>query len=261
MSDHQIRLHLLGRQLYGASGVLLGVIGLLSQDFAAVWQPIENLGVDEHRSIVASVYAFAFLVAGATALFSRFARYGLLALMGLHAIALLGWIPRVVATPAVGTLNGIAEMLALVVGGLVAYATFQPRSTRAFRAGHILFAICAFWFGVTHWVEIDATADFVPKWLPLPGHFWAAATGAFYVLTSAAIVTGIQALLATRLCTAMMLGFAALIWIPMLIAEPSHFNFCGTTITLALAASAWVVADSIAQTATSSTPLASQPAL
>jgi len=260
MSDRQIRFHLLGRQLYGASGVLLGVIGLLSQDFAAVWQPIENLGVDEHRSTVAPVYAFAFLVAGATALFSRFARYGFLALMGLHAISLLGWIPRVVATPAVGTLNGIAEMLALVVGGLVAYAAFQPRAT-PFREGHILFASCAFWFGVTHWVEFDATAGVVPKWLPLQGHFWAAATGVFYVLTSAAIVTGMQALRATRLCTAMMLGFAALIWIPMLIAEPSHFNFCGTTITLALAASAWVVADSIAQTATSSTPLASQPAL
>jgi hypothetical protein len=262
-SDPHMRMHSLGRRVYAFTGVSFGVIGLVWQDFGAVWQPIENLGAGEHRAVVASVYALAFLIAGIAAVVDRFARPGFAVLAALHALALLGWVPRVVNTPAVGTLNGIAEMLSLVIGGFVAYVTVEStRSTdhRMRRFGQIAFAACAFWFGLTHFVELNATASFVPKWLPPSGHFWAAATGGFYVLVSAAIVTRMYALLAARLCTVMMLSFAALIWLPMLVRDPSHFNFCGTTVTLAMAASAWIIADSIAPNENVIAPLADQQA-
>jgi hypothetical protein len=44
----------------------------------------------------------------------------------------------------------------------------------------------------------------------------------------------------------MMVGFGVLVWAPMLIAQPSHFNWAGNAINLALTGAAWVIADSIA---------------
>jgi uncharacterized membrane protein YphA (DoxX/SURF4 family) len=86
----------------------------------------------------------------------------------------------------------------------------------------------------------------VPRWI-LPGQqFWAWATGAFHLLAGIAIVTGVQAALACRLLTAMMLGFGALVWAPALFAKPGDYiTWAGNAINLALAGAAWVIADSI----------------
>jgi hypothetical protein len=42
-----------------------------------------------------------------------------------------------------------------------------------------------------------------PQWLPQGPQFWALAMGVCHLLTGIAIVTGVEALLATRLLTAM----------------------------------------------------------
>jgi hypothetical protein len=61
-----------------------------------------------------------------------------------------------------------------------------------------------------------------------------------------AISTKLQAALASRLLTAMMLGFGAFVWAPALFAKPGdHITWAGSAITLALAGAAWVIADSI----------------
>jgi hypothetical protein len=53
-----------------------------------------------------------------------------------------------------------------------------------------------------------------------------------------------MALLASRLTTAMLLGFGLLVWLPALLADPHSFlNWSESTETLAIAASAWIVAD------------------
>jgi hypothetical protein len=53
-----------------------------------------------------------------------------------------------------------------------------------------------------------------------------------------------MARLASQLTTAMIVGFGLLVWLPALFADPHSFvNWSESTETLAIAASAWVVAD------------------
>jgi uncharacterized membrane protein YphA (DoxX/SURF4 family) len=249
--DRKDAFHELGRLVYGLAGIALGVIGLVWRDFAAVWQPIENLGAVTHREALASVFAVGLLSAGAATLWRRTARAGLLALASLHFISALGWIPRVIGYPGIyGTWNGFFEQVSLVAAGIVGYASLAPLTsawtTRTVQVGCFLYGICAVSFGAGHFTAIAETAGMVPRWI-LPGQqFWAWATGAFHLLAGIAIVTGVQAALASRLLTAMMLGFGALMWAPALLAKPGdHFTWAGNAINLALAGAAWVIADSI----------------
>jgi hypothetical protein len=77
--------------------------------------------------------------------------------------------------------------------------------------------------------------------------FWAIATTVAFALAAVALLTGFMALLASRLTTAMILGFGLLVWLPALFADPHNsVNWSESTETLAIAASAWIVADYLA---------------
>lgn len=236
----------LGRFMYGLSAVFLGIIGLVWRDFAAVWQPIDNLGVVFNRTVGASIYAIAFLASGIATLVPRTARFGLPVLAVLHLLAALGWIPRVIAH---GAFNGFFEMFSLTVAAVIAYARLgtlsYDRAARMLQIGRVLFAICLLSFGVSHFMSSAETARMVPAWLPGGQMFWAYATGAFYVLAGIALIIQRHALLAARLVTVMMFVIGLLVWVPMLIDKPIHFMWAGNAITFALATAAWVVADSL----------------
>jgi uncharacterized membrane protein len=236
----------LGTLMYGLSAVLLGVIGLIWHDFAAVWQPIDNV-IGFNRTVVASVYAFAFLAAGIATMIPRAARFGLPVLVVLHLLAALGWIPRVIGHAA---WNGFFEMLSLTIAGVVAYARLGTLSYTAaapmIAIGRIVFAVCLLSFGISHFSSSAETAGMVPAWLPPGKMFWAWATGAFYLLASLALLIQRHAVLAARLVIVMMLSFILLVWLPMLLDKPIHFMWAGNAITFAMATAAWVIADSVA---------------
>jgi uncharacterized membrane protein YphA (DoxX/SURF4 family) len=251
VSDHKYAIHDLGRIVYGLAGVALGILGLAWRDFAAVWQPLENLGAGAHREVIACIFAAGLLAAGAATLWRRTSAYGFLALGSLHFISALGWMPRIAGLPGVyGTWNGLSEQLALVSAGAVGYGTWASIDslwkTRTVRIGTLVFGVCAISFAFGHFTAIKEAAAFVPGWIPPGQVFWVWATGAFHLLAGLAIVSGFQAALAARLLTAMMVGFGALVWAPMLFGKPAdHFIQCGNAINLALVGAAWVIADSI----------------
>lgn len=239
----------LGRVVYGLAGVALGIIGLVWRDFAAVWQPLENLGAASHRAVIAVIFAAAFLCAGGATIWRPTAPIGFLALAVLHFISALGWIPRILGNPGIfGVWNGFCEQFALVCAGVVGYASLSaltsPWKERATRTGRLFFAVCAVAFAFGHFTAIPEAAAFVPKWIPPGQRLWAWATGVFHLLAGLAIGSGVQAALASRLLTAMMIGFGVLVWAPMVIATPNHFNWAGNAINLALVGAAWVIADS-----------------
>jgi hypothetical protein len=92
--DQVMLTHGMGRVMYALSTVFLGIIGLIWRDFAGVWQPIDNQGVDFNRAVVASLYAVAFLVSAIAPIIPRTARTGLPFLVLLHLLAAFGWIPE-----------------------------------------------------------------------------------------------------------------------------------------------------------------------
>ena len=249
----------LGRLVYGLAGIALGLIGLVYRDFAAVWQPLENLVDVPNRAAVACAFAAVELAAGAATLWRRTARIGLLTLVALHLISGVAWIPRVLALPNIfGVWNGLFEQLALVAAGVVAYATLAASTStwraRTIQLGCVLFGICALSFGATHFAHIPEVVNMIPKWIP-GQQFWAWATGAFHVLAAIAILTGLLAGIASRLLTAMFVGFGALAWAPALVARPDdHFTWAGNAINLALVGAAWVISDSISSRQTQTLP-------
>jgi len=74
--------------------------------------------------------------------------------------------------------------------------------------------------------------------------FWAIITT--IALAAVAILSGIWALVASRLLTAMFVMFGLLVWLPRLLTDPqNHINWGGNAENLAITGAAWVVADSL----------------
>ena len=250
----------MGRFAYGLAAVWLGVIGLIAQDFAGVWQPLDNIGLGANRPVIASIYALLFLAAGVAAWLKRSATAGLAVLAVLHLLAMLGWISRI----AYGGWTGFFEMLSLVIAGLVALARLQSPSPgwhRVIAAGQGIFAICLLAFGLSHLMMSKETAGMVPGWIPPNPLFWAYATGVCYLLAGIAILTRVRDKLAAQLTVVMMLSFNVFVWLPMLMDKPNAFNWAGNAITFAMASAAWVIADSLTRpdTARSTTRMLADP--
>ena len=100
-------------------------------------------------------------------------------------------------------------------------------------------------FGGAHFVYMDLTAPLVPKWLPPNGEFWGYATGVAHIAGGLAILSGVQARLAAILLTVMYAAFTPLVHIPLVMADPSHWNWSENAANLVLTGVAWVVADSL----------------
>ncbi|MGZ4730718.1 MAG: DoxX family membrane protein [Terriglobales bacterium] len=246
----------LGIHVYGLAAIALALIGLVWGDFATVWQPVPP--DVPHRKALAYIVAVCLLSAGAAMQWRRTVQAGVLVLATLYFMSALLWVPRVVGYPQmIGTWLGFAEQFALVVAGCLAYALLTPRNTlwavRTAHIGRFLFGICVVVFGLAHFLALSETAGMVPKWLPPGQRFWALATGTAHLLAGIAILTGILAVLASRLLTAMLITFGVLVWALSLFAHPdTHMVWAGNAINLALTGAAWAVADSIRESAKAS---------
>ncbi|MBA3914208.1 MAG: hypothetical protein H0X25_10265 [Acidobacteriales bacterium] len=236
-----------GRHVYGLGGIALGLVGLTWGDFAAVWQPVP--AEFPHRRTLAYITAICFLVAGLATQWRKTARSGLVVLSLLYLGAALLWVPRVVSYPRIfGTWAGVAEQLGIVAGGVAAYASLGQGNSdadlRVGELGRVLFGVCAVMFGLAHFSALPQTAEMVPHWIPPGQRFWAIATGVFHIMAGLAILTRVQAKVASRLETAMIIGFGVLVWAPSLVSDPKvHMVWAGNSVNLALVGAAWAVAD------------------
>ncbi len=248
-------------RIYGLSAITFGLVGLVWDDFAAVWQPVSP--TLPGRTALAYTVAAVLLFAGLAIQWRRSAAASSLTLTILYGIGiLLLHVPRVIAHPSVFvTWSGVAEQLALVAGGLVSYAFCATPATatgrigaadrmgaddRVVRIGQLLFGVCLIVFGAAHLFYLKPTADAVPAWLPPGQTFWAYATAAGHFAAGAAILSGIAARTAAMLLTAMFVVFGILVHAPGVFADPhAHFNWAANAMNFALIASAWVIAASI----------------
>lgn len=241
----------LGLYVYGVAAILLGLLGVVSGDFATSWQNVgPNVPFREPLAYVAAVIE---LGAGIALLVPRTARAGALILTIVYSAFTLIWTPKAfVNLGNYDPIGNVFEELSLVAAGLVLWANFSPAGSSMARRQSffvLLFGICPISFGIVHIVDMPGLLQAIPGWLPPNRMFWAYATTLGFFGAAVAILTGILAPLAARLLTAEIVIFEFLYWIPNLYRGPHlHFNWAGNAIGIALAGAAWVVSDSISRT-------------
>jgi uncharacterized membrane protein YphA (DoxX/SURF4 family) len=241
----------LGRHVYGLAAVGFGVLALVWHDFN-IWQQIRPLGNFPHREILLYIVAVIEILGGVAIQWPRTARGGAVALGTIYFIFALLWVPLFIQKPDYDRLGNFFEQFSLVSGALIVYASFDPsdsvRAAKMARLGYVFFGICVISFTLEQLFYLSGTAAFVPKWIPPGQMFWAITTTILFALAAIALLSGRSALLASRLLTAMIIGFGLLIWLPAPFADPHSFmNWGGNAENLAIAASAWIVADYLSQ--------------
>jgi len=240
----------LGIHVYGLASIALGIIGFVWADFALVWQPVPD-GLPG-RTALAYATAAVLVFGGAAINVRRTAAIGAATLAILYALdVVLLHVPIAVVHPlAVGSWSGIAEQLLLALGATVAYASTASidasRADRIRRMARIAYGVCLLLFGAAHFRYPAETAALVPKWLPPGQMFWVYLVGVSFVAAGLAVLSGIQARLASALVAAMLMVFAVLVHAPLLLKDPSHLSWVMNAMNLSLAGAAWIIADSYA---------------
>jgi uncharacterized membrane protein YphA (DoxX/SURF4 family) len=234
------------RMLFAAVMIGLGARGLYFGDFAGVWQHVPVQHLPGHDAIA---YACALLELGAG--------IGLLVKSAVRICALalcaylLLWIvllklPVIVQAPLVEvSWLGAAEIAVILAGAWIVHAITDSRRSAiaSVRNARLLFAVALLPIGLSHFVYAQATAGFVPSWLPSPT-FWAYFTGAGSLATACALLCGVLPRLASALEAAMLSVITLLVWLPGLLRLPSNESWTPLLISSAIAAGAWVVAAS-----------------
>lgn len=230
----------IGYIAFAVTMTALGVLGLAKGNFAPIWQPTpKNLPV---REVLVYLSAALSLGCGLGLLWKRSARDASVVLL----VYLLAWLllfrtPRIFVAPvSQESWSGFGETAVIVAGAWAAYAANGGMGVRIARA---LYGLALIPFGVAHFKYSMETASLVPAWLPW--HLaWAYFTGVTYIAAGLAVVTGVYARLAAVLSTLQMGLFTLLIWVPIVVAGPSAFQWSECVISVALTTGAWVVADS-----------------
>ena len=230
------------RCIYGLAAIGSGVCGL-------VWHDSSALGDLPHREILIYVAAAIEVLGGVAVQWPRTARAGAVALGAVYFAFAMAGVPFILENPLVyNNFGNFFEQFSLASGALILYAccgAIAPaRAARLAQIGYYSFGICVVSFTLEQLFYLSATASLVPKWIPPGQMFWAMATTAAFALAAIALLTGFMAQLASQLTTAMIVGFGLLLWLPALFADHHSFlNWSESAETLAIAATAWIVAD------------------
>jgi len=245
--DREVRIASIGHAVFAAIVLAFGILGVLHADFGPIWEPVAN--DVPARSALVRVCSFVCVAAGIGLFWRRLAALAARVLLGYLLIWLLAFRARAIvrAPDELGSWDGCAEMAVIVAGAWVLYAWFArgfASGETGVRIARVLYGLALIPFGIAHLVYVDETAALVPDWLP--AHVvWAYGTGGAFLVAGAAILVGVFARPAAAL-SALQIGlFTILVWIPVAVTgTPSAFQWHELGISAALAAGAWVVADS-----------------
>jgi len=232
----------MGRHLFGAAALLLGVAGLaLHAQLVSNWR---LPGGD----VFIFVTSIAQIAGGAAMQFGKSQRLGAVILGAVYLLFSLTFVRDVFKHPGVfASWGNVFYQLSLVTGAVVAYGMSSPSAPNArtiSRAAVMLLGVCNLSFAVEQVEFLARTAGLVPKWVPPNGMFWAIATTVAFGLAGISLLIGYKSLLASRLLGLMLALFGVAIWIPALIADPKmHSNWSEGLETFAIAGAAWIVAE------------------
>ena len=133
----------LGIYVYGGAAIFLGILGLVSGDFATSWQ---NVGPNVPLRVpLAYLTAVIELAGGIALLLPRTARAGALTLTIVYSVFTLIWVPKAfVNLGNYDPIGNVFEELALVAAGLVLCAIFSPAGSSIARRRPFSFSSSVF---------------------------------------------------------------------------------------------------------------------
>lgn len=238
-----MRIASVGHAVFAATLLAMGILGLITGDFAPIWQPVPK-GLPA-REVLAYLSAFVSLALGTGLLWRRTAAPAARVLLVLLVLWLFVFKARFIVSAPMSAVsyetNG--ETAVLVAAACVVYAWLAAESDKGVRIGRAIYGLALIAFGVAHFAYLKLTASLVPAWLPMH-EGWAYFTGATYVAAGAAVLIGVYARLAAALAALQVGLFTLLVWLPVVAASPNANQWSEFAVSWAITAGAWVLADS-----------------
>jgi uncharacterized membrane protein len=225
-----------GRCVFAAAMIAIGINGLLRRDFDVVWQPVPKWV--PIRELWVYLCALVPLVSGLGLIWRRTVAFASQLLLGYCLLwLLLVRLPDVFLRPSIGTAWAICKI------AVIAAAAWSVFGGSGVRIARVLYGLSMIVFGAAHFMYLNATAPLVPAWLPW--HVaWAYITGATFIAAGIAMIIGVLAGLAAALSALQMGLFTLLIWLPVVIAGNAKPSDWGEFIvSCVLTACGWAVAD------------------
>lgn len=187
---------------------------------------------------IGGLFAIAQIVGGVAVALPRTMRPGAVILAITYLLFGLMAIPGMLAAPlSWGSYGPFFEEFAMVCG----CAALLGFSNDAVRIG---FGLCVVSFTLLQAFYLQATASFVPAWMPPSQMFWTVLTTIAFGLGAVAILTNLQARLAGRLIVLMLALFGLMVWLPAILAHPaSHLAWGGLFQNFLIDGSAWIVVE------------------
>src|SRR5713101_3624528 len=243
--------------LFAVGMIGLGILALVYGDFALVWQPVAPWVPG--RTVLAYASGLIMLFVGVGLLLRATAAWSARILFPYLIIWLLLKVPALVVAPGMEAVwLGFGEIAVLMTGGWVLFAKMETAelregsplkvlaSEKSVRFAQMFFAVWLIPIGLSHIVYVKATVDLVPAWLPYR-EGWAYLTGAGHIAAGLGVLFSIFPRVAATAEAAMIGVFTILVWGPAILSAPhTRLNCTAFFISWAIAAAAWVVAQSIA---------------
>lgn len=233
-----------GHLFFALGFASLGALTLAAGDFVPFQEPVPQL--IPWRETLACISAALMLVPGIGMLFPATTKRATLILTAFVASwVVVLQIPRALAHPLV-ELNwlGLGEDSSIVAGGWLLYCAAAGRNDVSVRIARMLFGLALVPIGLSHFFYLRLAVGMVPTWVPLRPVLTLLA-GAGHIAAGLAILCGVAPRLAATLEAIMESLITVICWVSAVIAAPTNrAQWVTLCISTAIAAAAWVVAQS-----------------
>jgi uncharacterized membrane protein len=213
-----------------AIGLLgLGILGLVSADFALVWQPVAAW--IPGRTALAYCTAALECVVALGLLFRATSAWAVRVLFPGVVLWQLLKVPDIVfGGTHVGAYLSWGETALLLAGGWTLFARLADlgarsplaflTSERSVRMAQIYLGVCIIPIGISHFVYHEATILLIPQWLP-DRLFFAYLTGAGQIASGLGLIFNVLPRVAAYAEAAQLWIYTLLIWVPAVVFGPN----------------------------------------